>query len=260
MELIKSGDSMYEEYENLLLRRDQLQKESGQIWTAYTIRFGRLIADVFEEQLECVKCRKKIAYYQSAINHGGVIDGEAMRKYLDREMAACYAHLKRLQDDNNACKDAETSTAYEVQRSKTLYRRIAKLIHPDINPETDRNDRIMELWQRTVIAYNHNDVKELSELEVLVRRVLSELGEGNIRVEIPDIEEKIDALKTEIRDITRSEPYIYKDLLENEDAAEKKESGLEDELRSYKEYHQKLDEEIRKILADGGIRIQWQMN
>ena len=118
----------------------------------------------------------------------------------------------------------------------------------------------MELWQRTVIAYNHNDVKELSELEVLVRHVLSELGEGNIRVEIPDIEEKIDALKTEIRDITRSEPYIYKDLLENEDAAEKKESGLEDELRSYKEYHQKLDEEIRKILADGGIRIQWQMN
>ena len=198
MELIKSGDSMYEEYENLLLRRDQLQKESGQIWTAYTIRFGRLIADVFEEQLECVKCRKKIAYYQSAINHGGVIDGEAMRKYLDREMAACYAHLKRLHDDNNACKEAEN--------------------------------------------------------------VLSELGEGNIRVEIPDIEEKIDALKTEIRDITRSEPYIYKDLLENEDAAEKKESGLEDELRSYKEYHQKLDEEIRKILADGGIRIQWQMN
>jgi hypothetical protein len=257
MELIKSGDTQYEEYENLLLERDQVQKEAGQIWTAYVIEFGQLISDVYKEQLECVKCKKIIAYYQNAINHGGLIDQDAMQAYLDQEMAGYNAELARLRKENEDCKNSGKSTPYEVQRSRTLYRRLAKLIHPDINPETDRQKKLTDLWQRIVTAYHHNDVKGLSELEVLVRRAMADLDQGDIKVDIPDIAEKIEALKAEIHEIIHTNPYTYKELLDSTETVKKKKDELKENLMSYQKYHQKLDHVIQTIITSGGIALQW---
>ena len=259
MELIKSNDTKYEEYENLLLERDQARKEAGSIWTCYIQTFGQLITDVYEEKLECVKRKKTIAYYQAALNKGGVVDPAAMKEFLDREMASYYTHLKQMQADNARCREAGVSTNYEVQRAKTLYRRLAKLLHPDINPETDRQATLKELWQRVLTAYGHNDIRELSELEVLTRKALKELGAGEIRVDIPDIEDRIESLKKEIYEITHTEPYTHGELLGDEDAVSKKKAELEEELESYRKYRAELDEVIQEMEQGGGIRFQWLM-
>mgnify|MGYP001141408851 FL=1 len=255
MDLIKSTDSKYEEYENLLLERDQITKEAGQIWTVYLQLFGKLITDNYEEKLECIKCKKTIAYYQNALNHGGVVDSAAMEKYMEQEMAEYYANLRRMLKENEDANNAGTSTPYEVARAKTLYRRLAKLIHPDINPETDHSKELQELWQRILIAYHHNDVKDLSELEVLVRKVLKELGSEDVKVDIPDIEEKIEALKSEIEGIKQTEPYCLRFLVEDEEAAEKKKIELREELETYQKYHKELNEVILKMLQSGGLKI-----
>ena len=255
MDLIKSTDSRYEEYENLLLERDQITKEAGQIWTVYLQLFGKLITDNYEEKLECIKCKKTIAYYQNALNHGGVVDSAAMEKYMEQEMAEYYANLRRMLKENEDANNAGTSTPYEVARAKTLYRRLAKLIHPDINPETDHSKELQELWQRILIAYHHNDVKELSELEVLVRKVLKELGSEDVKVDIPDVEEKIEALKSEIEGIKQTEPYCLRYLVEDEEAAEKKKTELREELETYQKYHKELNEVILKMLQTGGLKI-----
>ena len=260
MELVKSQDTKYEEYESLLLERDQVKKEAGQAWTAYTCEFGQLITDVFEEKIECIKCKKTISYYQAAINHGGVVDTDALNQYLEREMASYYANLKRMLEDNELCSNAGQSTAYEVERSKTLYRRLAKLLHPDINPQTDKQEPLRDLWQRILTAYAHNDVKELSELEVLVRKALKEPGSREIRVEIPDIEDKIASLKDEIAEIMRTEPYTYRNILEDEDAVARKKKDLEEELASYQRYHKELDDIIQGMMESGEIKIRWLMN
>lgn len=255
MDLIKSTDSKYEEYENLLLERDQITKEAGQIWTVYLQLFGKLITDNYEEKLECIKCKKTIAYYQNALNHGGVVDSAAMEKYMEQEMAEYYANLRRMLKENEDANNAGTSTPYEVARAKTLYRRLAKLIHPDINPETDHSKELQELWQRILIAYHHSDVKELSELEVLVRKVLKELGSEDVKVDIPDVEEKIEALKSEIEGIKQTEPYCLRYLVEDEEAAEKKKTELREELETYQKYHKELNEVILKMLQTGGLKI-----
>ena len=259
MDLIRSSDTKYDEYETLLLERDQLLKDADSIWISYTQVFGQLITEVYEEKLECVKLKKTISYYQTALNRGGIVDPEAMQEYLEREMSSFHAELKRMMEDNERCKRAKQSSAYEVQRAKTLYRRLAKQLHPDINPETDRQQVLMELWQRIHAAYRQNDVKSLSELEVLAGKALEELGAGEIRVDIPDIEERIEELKKEILDIMNTEPYIYKALMEDEAAVTGKKSELTKELDDYKAYRKELEEAVQQILENGGIKLQWLM-
>ena len=255
MDLIKSRDSKYGEYEELLLERDQLEKEAGQIWTAYLKLFGRLITENYEEKLECIKCKKTIAYYQSALNRGGKVDASEMQKWLDGEMADYYRNLKAMLRENDEAAKAKTSTPYEVQRAKTLYRRLAKLIHPDMNPETAGSDILLDLWQRILTAYHHNDVKDLSELEVLVRKALKDLGAGESRVEIPDIEDRIDEIKEEIENIRTTEPYTLRSLVEDEDAIAKKREELQEELESYQKYHKELSTVILQMLQGGGLAI-----
>ncbi len=255
MDLIRSSDSKYTEYENLLLERDQLAKEAGQIWTVYLQIFGKLISDNYEEKLACIKCKKTIAYYQNALNHGGTVDAAALEKYLEQEMAQYYANLRRMLRENEEANGAGTSTPYEVERAKTLYRRLAKRIHPDINPETDRSEELQELWRRAQIAYRLNNVKELAELEVLARKVLKDLGAEDVQVDIPDIEEKIDAVRAEINEITHSEPYSLRCLVEDKEAAEKKKAELREELETYQKYHKELNNIILQMLQSGGLKI-----
>ncbi len=255
MDLIKSSDSKYTEYENLLLERDQLEKEAGQIWTVYLRLFGRLISDNYEEKLACIRCKKTIAYYQNALNHGGAVDSSALEKYLEREMAEYYANLRRMLRENEEANAAGSSSPYEAERARTLYRRLAKLMHPDINPETDRSEQLRELWNRALIAYRQNNVKELAELEVLARKVLKELGAGEGNAEIPELEEKIDAVRAEIDRISHSEPYTLRTLLEDEEAAEKKKAQLQEELDTYRKYHRELNGIILQMLQSGGLKI-----
>ncbi len=260
MELIRNENDKYSEYENLLLERDQYRKEAGQIWTAYTQTFGQLITDVYQEKLECIKRKKTIAYYQAALNRGGAVDADAMQEYLEQEMAVYYAKLKNMISDNERCRDAKISSPYEVQRSKILYRRMAKLLHPDIHPETDQSEDLMELWERIQTAYAHNDVKSLSELEVLARKALAGSGGNAARAEVPDIEERIEAVKAEIDDILHSEPYTYGALLENGEAVAQKKAALSKELEEYRKYREELENVIDSILEGGGITLQWRMN
>ena len=255
MDLIKSSDSKYTEYENLLLERDQLEKEADQIWIAYLRMFGKLISDSYEEKLECIKCKKTIAFYQNALNHGAMIDPAAMEQYLEQEMEEYYVNLRRMLRENEAANNARTATPYEAQRAKTLYRRLAKKLHPDINPGTDQSETLRALWVRVQIAYRGNNVRELAELEVLVSKALKELGTEIAEIDIPDIEEKIAEVKAEIDGITHSEPYSLQYLIEDEEAAEKKKEELRQELEDYQKYRRELSDIILQMLQSGGVQF-----
>jgi len=260
MELVRAGDTAYEVYEALLLDRDQARKEAGQAWTAYMSLFGHLITQLYEEKVECVKCKKALSYCQQAINHGGRLDSEELQSYLDAEMAEYYENLKNLLREYDECSNAGLSTNYEVQRSKTIYRRLAKKLHPDINPEAAKNEALRELWQRVMTAYGHNDVKELAELEVLVNKALTELGIGQGRIEIPDIEDRIAALRDEIGRIKSTEPYILRELVDSREKTDAKLLALEEELETYRKYRGELEQALKQMLDSGRITIEWPTN
>lgn len=260
MDLIKVKNASYDRYEELLLKRDQLLRECGGILTSYTKEFGELSALLFEQKVECIKQKKAIAYCQALINRGDSIDPSEMQNYLDQNMAMYYDELKRMLRENEQARESKVASLADERRAKKLYRRLAKTLHPDINPMTLENPVLEDLWNRIVVAYHGINPIELANLEILVNKAVSEMGMDSMEIDIPDIEERIQALEDEINEIITSEPYVWQDLLEDQEQVKAKKEALQKELDEYTKYHAELDSMLEQLIIQGGVTIQWRMN
>ena len=258
--IIRMGNSSYAKYEELLMRRDDVRKQAFQHERAYVREFGELILQVFRMKLECIRKKKTIEYCQAFINRGQSVDQNALQEYLRKEMEEYRARLDDMIRDNEAARKDKRVTEADMLKIKRIYHRLVKKIHPDINPITEANEELMGLWQRLIAAYNCNDLKEMEETEVLVNALLDKLDLGTMDIVIPDINEKIREIEAEIEKITSTDPYQYKDLLEDPKAVEQKKQELRDELKEYEDYGRQLDEMLDGMLEKGVITLTWRMN
>ena len=171
-ELIRAGNSSFSKYEALLLRRDEVRKDAFRYDRAYVREFGELILKLFEKKLECIRKKKTIEYCQMYANRGESVDQAKLQQYLRKEMEEYNRQLKDMIKDHEAAKSVGTVTEVELLKIKKIYHRVVKRIHPDINPAVLEDEEMSALWQRLVIAYNCNDLKEMEETEVLIKNVL----------------------------------------------------------------------------------------
>ena len=167
-------------------------------------------------------------------------------------MAEYNKQLKAMIDDNEACKNAKRIPQHDLMKIKQIYRRIARKLHPDLNPLTEQHEKLMELWQRNLTAYNCNDLKEIEEVEILVDKALAELGQGSTEITIPDIDVKIKKLYEEIEKIRTTDPYLYRKLLDDPALVKEKNRELDEELKEYKEYAHQLDQQLKQFIVEGG--------
>lgn len=253
-ELIYVKNSSYSEYESLLLKRDKLKKEAFGYDMEYIRAFGDKILKVFEKKLACIRKKKEISFCQTIMNHGGILDQEELEKFLEEELKEYNKQLKQLIENNINAKKGSIVSEIDLLEIKKTYRKLAKQIHPDINPKTSEIPQLLELWNRIVLAYECNSLKDIKELELLVAEAIESLGIGKIEIEIPDIYEKIAEVEAEIVKIRNTDPYMYKYLLEDKNAIKEKNRELDEEYDSYKEYEEQLDELLNGIKGDiGGI-------
>ncbi|MCM1578531.1 MAG: hypothetical protein NC078_07025 [Ruminococcus sp.] len=260
MQIIKIKDSRYDEYEELLFKRDALKKEAHNYLVLYINEFGELTEAVFRKKIDCI-CRKKaIAFCGIFVNKGERINIEELNIYVKEQTADYQRQLDEMIKDNESCKDLKEIPEAAVLKVKQIYRRIAKLIHPDINPATDNDPVFLELWTRIDAAYRANDLKEMEELEMLVMSALKKPGNEDIQIEIPDIAEKIESLKIEIEKIRSADPYQYKFILESPELRLERRRELEAELREYTEYEKELEKILWEITAKNGVEVTWDMN
>ena len=257
--IIKVKNSSYARYEELLLKRDDVKKKAFQYGMEYNRTFGELILKVFEKKIEGIRKKKTLEYCQTFKNHGKNVDMAGLQTYLERQLAEYEKRLKDMVEENEAAKSTGTVTEAELLQIKRIYRRMVKKIHPDINPLTNTNEEMKGLWQRLVIAYECNELKELKETEVLINALMAKLDMGVMEIEIPDIEVKIAELEEEIERIMNTDPYQYRYLLEDEAAVAEKKKALQEELKEYEEYSNRLEEMLNSVLGSG-MTFTFRMN
>ncbi|MCR5507774.1 MAG: hypothetical protein K6F34_03715 [Lachnospiraceae bacterium] len=260
MRINDKTENDYDRYEELLLKRDHILKESESILIAYTREFGELMQTVFMRKIECIRLKKLIAYCQKQINRGLKIDMDEASDSVDTEMVTYYIDLMDMIERNEDAKNAQSVDELRYLRSKRIYRRLAKKLHPDINARTERDEELSMLWNRIVSAYQASDDNELENLEVLARKMLNELGDEGFEIVLDNIAERIVKLERTIGELITSEPYVYKDLLLDEDKVKEKKDKLNAELDEYTKYLAELTDIHEDMISKEGVSITWKIN
>ena len=260
LERVENDNTRVNDYEELLLKRDQLLRESGSYMTAYTQKFGDMITANFELKVECIKKKKTISYCRRRMNRGLAIDTNRVQAEIDREMTLYYTQLKRMADDNERAKKAGTISEFRLSRAKKIYRRLTKILHPDINRKTTEDESLRELWEKVVEAYQRSDADALDDLEVLVRRAMETKGDDSFELNLDDIDERIERVENQINEILTTEPYIYGELLNDEEKKQAHKEQLQAEHDDYEQYLESLSKTLDDMLREGGVTLVWQMN
>ncbi len=258
-EIIKVKNEGYAEYEEVLLQRDKVKKESLLWKIEYTKEFGKQITDLFEMKITCVKKKKIIAYCQTQINKGKTIDQEEMLTFINHEMQEYNHELEQMVEETEKANSGHQISTATATKIKKIYHKLAKMLHPDINPKTDEIPELKRLWHMIVVSYNANDLEELEAAEVLVKKALDEIGWENIVIEINDLSKKIQKVKDEILDIKSKDPYQYKFILEDYEAVKAKKETLQKEMQEYADYEKELDLVMEQFITSG-VSFKWTMD
>lgn len=240
-ELVITNSLNMEEYETLLFEKEDLLKECENLTIEYLRIFGEKMKESFLLKIECISKKKKIAYCQSCINRGLEIDESLLNEYIDKQMRSYEKRLKNLCEDIRISNDSRTVSSHTLMKIKKVYRRIVKMIHPDINPSLKDDLKVTEYFNRVTLAYRHSNLEELLKLEDLIIVYLKTKG-LSLTTDIEDIDKKIEKLQTEIEEIKSTDPYQYKYLFEDDEEVEQKLMDYDDEIEEYTKYSKDLDE------------------
>ena len=239
----------------LLLERDELQFViCKNIETEYMLKLGSIEYKAYEAQCAALRLKRKIDLIQAKKNRQEKIIISAIEETLDEEFAEYQKQLDEQIDKVNAAikrSKAEVLSDEENKELKKLYRKIAKALHPDINP--DVSEAQVQLFDNAVSAYKSGDLGTLRIISEMVgnnplpeqhKDAMTQLVEERERLEglLESIRESIENIKSEY-------PYTMKDILEDTNKTEQKKQELESVIEQYNElisiYKAKIEEMLR---------------
>ena len=161
-QIIRIKNATYERYEELLLKKERLLQEAEGYRIAYESTFGVLNSETYEAKIECVKKRKIVSYCQNMIEIGSTIVKKELDEFVDKSMKDYQDTLSYLfANDKNKEEVSTKNTPNSLKKIKSLYRQLARLVHPDMNEHLKDNAIVQDLWNRTCIAYNCQNLEEL---------------------------------------------------------------------------------------------------
>lgn len=224
-----------------LERDDLILQQCPAIESAYLLRFGALEYKVIDAEYKWRRLRRKLQILIAARNRQENIDEKKIEDLLDTEFQAYKEKLEeKIQDINTAFdwSKRDILTEKEAKLLKTMYRKIVKLLHPDLNPNLTEAQR--ELFFRAVEAYEEGNLVKLEFIYDMIDNLDESVNNAtSLLQEKQRLEEILQSLKDSIESIKNSFPYKFKTILADEEACLAREEQLKSELRI-------LDQEIER--------------
>ena len=185
--------SLIEQLSKLIEEKDfLLNVKKVNIETKYMCSIGKYEMERMNLNFEIRALKKEISLRQSALNRGEVVSEEYIEQVMKEELRVWHekvnAFSKQIKDAEIFMKLPKLSDE-ESKRFKSLYRKLIKLLHPDIH-KCDERDKL--LWQRVCEAYKNGDLEELENLMYLVE---NKNMDDLLYKQDESIEDKVEKLK-----------------------------------------------------------------
>ena len=137
---------------------------------------------------------------------------ERLRQKLAEEAGAS-TRSDRPTSKRQSAKEARLQQAEEIRKKSlaTIYRQLAKVLHPDLEPDPERKQRKSALMQDLTTAYRNNDLHSLLrlELEWIEREEgdLERLTDEKLAVYNHVLKEQVDELQRELDELPSHPRY-----------------------------------------------------
>lgn len=223
-EVLDLIDEDHEDYEEILAAYNELNVE-----------LDKLEQELSDQETDLAKTKESFD------------DDELFQQYEEAKSSAdefdeSYEHIKEFQKEKIDLRNEEKAEL------KKLFRKAARLCHPDIVPD-ELKEQATQMMQQLNVAYDKQDLAQ-------VRKILDSLENGSgfelssdhiedkeqLKEKIQEYKENIAHIESEIEEILHDDTYQTISTLDDRDAY------FEDLKKDLEAEKQKLEEEAREIL------------
>jgi hypothetical protein len=208
---------------------------------------------------QCKRLQLKIALIRQALNRNEQPDDAEVEKCLDRQFGD-YCLRWQQTAETSGQEARPTLSPAAAKAFQTRYRRLAKRLHPDSNPQAaDNSERGSFLWNRIQEAYRQGEPEELEILEEAADVLLDENKREQSKpkpgtdplvfweMQNIDIDEQISNLAAKLTRLQQPFPYKYRDILDNPAKLKQTQREMDKTIRLYRKSIRELETELKNL-------------
>ena len=190
-----------------------------QLDALYMVKIGQQQYRLMQQQLDLKQLKRQIDLAIVQLNHNQLIDWKKIADQLETEFLSekerVFMDAKRIELAHIFF--TNLLTVEKTVELRSLYRLLAKKLHPDINP--DITQKQISLWYAVKEAYDHGNLDALKRLEIIVEDFSNDeiiLSNDYLMFRIDLLQTGIKSLILEIQHLLQQFPFSIEKMLNDE--------------------------------------------
>ena len=239
-QLRESYQRLKQEFADLFLHHQEMTvHERPTLIAIYLQLVGQKQFEVFCLQTECSRLKRKMELLQIYVNRNETPDIASVDNKLEVEFKEYSRQIINKAEQlaqANAFLSAPLLSKEETEQIKKLYYNIAKILHPDVNP--DATDYEKNLFIKAQLAYEQLNLEELKQIMMLIElkdEKTSFSNEKSLAQIVSDLQNNVNTLKLKIENLESAFPFIHREHLKDEAWIKEQNESCEETIKSFNE-------------------------